>query len=348
MEYICKSCDKKYKSYQSLWNHNKNIHNKTGANMSSKVDITSSFGLHITENSDKKCNYCEKVLSDRKSRWRHEKTCKNKPTIDITTKLENKIEQLEKKIESLENNKAITTTNNNNTNNTNNGTINNNNVQIIINKIGTENINDLNEMEVKEIFANNMESLVKFIQHMNFNSRLPSNHNFCTTSLDGQYLTVFNTEKSEQQKERKKYFFEDLLSRSVSKMEQLYNKYKTQFNNMKRKKIEEDINTLKMIRDRDMNDMLLREMLKKLNLLSYNYKETVMKTWNSPDTIGNKEKTFEEDLDDDDSDIKDIEDIFLRPEYIDSKVIEIYGNDSDCSEIKNLKIKKNIQKNIEV
>jgi hypothetical protein len=162
-----------------------------------------------------------------------------------------------------------------------------------------------------------MESLVKFIQHMNFNSRLPSNHNFCTTSLDGQYLTVFNTEKSEQQKERKKYFFEDLLSRSIGRMEQLYNKYKNNFSKKKQQKIEEDIATLKMIRDRDMNDTLLREMLKKLNLLSYNYKETVLKTWNSPDVSGIKEKTFEEDLEDDDSDIKDIEDIFIKGDYED-------------------------------
>jgi hypothetical protein len=234
--------------------------------------------------------------------------------------MKNKIVELEKKIAELannQNNKNTTISGNNNTNNTNNGTINNNNVQIIINKIGTENINDLNEMEVKEIFANNMESLVKFIQHMNFNSRLPSNHNFCTTSLDGQYLTVFNTEKSEQQKERKKYFFEDLLSRSIGRMEQLYNKYKNNFSKKKQQKIEEDIATLKMIRDRDMNDTLLREMLKKLNLLSYNYKETVLKTWNSPDVSGIKEKTFEEDLEDDDSDIKDIEDIFIKGDYED-------------------------------
>jgi hypothetical protein len=310
MTYNCNICKKEYKSYKTIWQHNNHFH-------PNEV-------IHITPNDNKvrnfQCTQCNKPFTTKQSMLIHMgNNCKKK--INDSEQMKNKIVELEKKIAELannQNNKNTTISGNNNTNNTNNGTINNNNVQIIINKIGTENINDLNEVEVKEIFwsgaLNNLESLVKFIQYLNFNSRLPSNHNFCTTSLDGQYLNIYNTEKSEQQKERKKYFFEDLLSRSVSKMEQLYNKYKTQFNNMKRKKIEEDINTLKMIRDRDMNDNLLREMLKKLNLLSYNYKETVMKTWNSPEVIG-KEKTFEEDLDNDDSDIKDIEDIFLKTDY---------------------------------
>jgi hypothetical protein len=260
--------------------------------------------------------------------------CKNKD--DKTMKLEKEIILLKEQVNKL--------SSNNTTNNTNNGTINNNNnIQIIINKNGTENINELNEIEIKEIFANNFESIIKFIQHMNFNSRLPSNHNFCTTSLEGQYLSVYNTEKSEQMKERKKYFFEDLLSRSVSRMEILYKKNKSKFKKDKQIKIEEDIMTLKDIRDRDMNDVLLREMLKKLNLLSYNYKETVMKTWNNTNIVGHKEKTFEEDLDDDDSDIKDIEDIFIKAEYNDS------DSDSETDKpILKLKTKKLNQDSIEL
>ena len=93
-------------------------------------------------------------------------------------------------------------------------------------------------------------------------------------------------------------------------MEQLYNKNKKNFSNKKQKQIEEDIETLKTIRDKDMNDILLREMLKKLNLLSYNYKEIILNTWNNPD-VTVKEKTFEEDLDEEDMDIKEIESLFI-------------------------------------
>ena len=59
-------------------------------------------------------------------------------------------------------------------------------------------------------------------------------------------------------------------------MEQLYAKYKFNFNETKQMQIEDDINTLKIIKSKDMNDKLLKEMLKKLNLLSYNYKKIVL------------------------------------------------------------------------
>ncbi len=305
MTFFCEICNKNYKSYKTLWNHNNTFHKLEIANIKNK-------------DKDFICQKCSKKFRTKQNLQNHiTNACKKKNEELEITLLKDEIKVLKEKVNQISENKITNNTNSNNS--TNNGTI-NNNVQIIINKIGTENINDLNEKEVKEIFSNNLESLIKFIQHMNFNSRLPSNHNFCTTSLDGQYLTIYNTEKSEQQKERKKYFFEDLLSRSIGRMEQLYNKYKTKFKKDKQIKIEEDILTLKMIRDRDMNDTLLREMLKKLNLLSYNYKETVLKTWNNPDTSGIKEKTFEEDLNDDDSDIKDIEDIFIKDDDSDEEV----------------------------
>lgn len=325
MSYSCSLCKKNYKSYQSIWNHNNRYHKNENCRIELKDNKTRNF----------KCDLCDrKFTTNYNAQYHMLNNCKNKN--DKTIKLEKEIILLKEQVNKL--------SSNNTTNNTNNGTINNNNnIQIIINKNGTENINELNEIEIKEIFANNFESVIKFIQHMNFNSRLPSNHNFCTTSLEGQYLSVYNTENSEQIKERKKYFFEDLLSRSVSRMEMLYKKNKSKFKKDKQLKIEEDIITLKDIRDRDMNDVLLREMLKKLNLLSYNYKETVMKTWNNTNTIGHKEKTFEDDLNDDDSDIKDIEDIFIKAEYNDS------DNESDTDKpILKLKTKKIIQDSIEL
>jgi hypothetical protein len=309
MTYNCDLCNKLYKSYQSLWNHNRNIHPDNN--------------IYII-NKDKKftCKLCNKKFTRKDSLLLHSKNyCKNKNEKNEVQKENNNYDELKNEIIELKNqvNKLsgnIITNNSNNISNniSNNSNNNSNNNIIVINKIGSENINDLNEKEIKEIFSNNIESLIKFVQHTNFNSRLPFNHNFCTTSLDGQYLTVYNVEKSSQEKERKKYFFEELIKRSIIKMEKLYNKYRDNFNKEKQKKIEEDIMILKDIRDRDMNDILLREMLKKLNLLSYNYKEVIMKTWEKPDTIGMKEKTFEEDLDDNGSEmeIKEIESIFMK------------------------------------
>jgi hypothetical protein len=169
----------------------------------------------------------------------------------------------------------------------------------------------LNDNEISEIFDKKIESVIKFIQHLNFNERLPSNHNFCTTSIDGHYLHIYNTDQLTKECDRKKYFFEELLGRSIYKMEQLYAKYKFNFNETKQMQIEDDINTLKIIKSKDMNDKLLKEMLKKLNLLSYNYKKIVLDTWKHGN-LNKKITTFEEDLDTDDEDIKEIKGIFIN------------------------------------
>jgi hypothetical protein len=331
MSYFCDICKKEYKSYKSFWNHNSNVHPNENIIIDRKDNKKRDFS----------CEKCNKKFTTKQSMIYHnDNTCKIKE--NIAEIMKDKIEKLERKIEQLQNNNPhnttnnTTTNNNNNTtnnNNTNNGTVNN---IIYINKFGTENIADLNENEVKEIFSKNLESIIKFVQHLNFNARLPSNHNFCTTSLDGQYLSIYNTDKPNigQLKERKKYFFEDLLHRSVNRMEQLYNKNKKNFPNKKQKQIEEDIETLKTIRDKDMNDILLREMLKKLNLLSYNYKEIILNTWNNPD-VTVKEKTFEEDLDEEDMDIKEIESLFIISNDTENEInytpVEPDNNDDDYS-----------------
>jgi hypothetical protein len=300
MDFKCLLCNKNYKSYQSLWNHNKIKHND----------------IKIKNQEQKKfqCQNCNKKFTRKTNLEYHlENACKN-----------NKITELEKKIQELQ----AQLKNNNNTinNNTNNGTI--NNIKIVINKVGSESIYELNDQEVKEIFDNKLESVVKFIQHLNFNKRLPSNHNFYTTSLDGKYLSIYNTDHqvplelcssarfnplglNVQEKQRKKYFFEDLLSRSIGKMEMLYKRYKNKFNKNKQKQIEEDIDILKEIQNKDMNDVILKEMLNKLNLLSYNYKKIVLDTWSNTDT-NIKEETFEDDLNNNDDDIKEIEDLFIK------------------------------------
>ena len=64
-----------------------------------------------------------------------------------------------------------------------------------------------------------------------------------------------------------------------------------------------------------MNDKLLQEMLKKLNLLSYNYKKIVLDTWKNGNVI-KKAKTFEEDLDSEDEDIKEINELFIKQREI--------------------------------
>lgn len=117
-KFICNICIKNYKSYQSLWNHNKKFHtqistisekistilDKTSTILDEKstilneistfseIEDTSINKIKKTENSE--CNYCEKKLSCYKSLKRHEKICKSKLTTSNETPNLNELQKL--------------------------------------------------------------------------------------------------------------------------------------------------------------------------------------------------------------------------------------------------------------
>jgi hypothetical protein len=70
MDFRCKSCNKEYSSYQSLWNHTKKFH---------------------TERSEKiyMCRFCEKIYDKKNSRWSHEQKCKNNKLVILETLINN-------------------------------------------------------------------------------------------------------------------------------------------------------------------------------------------------------------------------------------------------------------------
>ena len=85
-EYKCKICNKKYKSYQSLWNHNNKFHDSINlkkseiqCNLTEKspknCKISSIFNTKIA--SEYFCRYCKKIYYNKNSRWSHEQKCKN-------------------------------------------------------------------------------------------------------------------------------------------------------------------------------------------------------------------------------------------------------------------------------
>jgi hypothetical protein len=105
MTFFCNICNKNYKSYQSLWNHNKKYHNNPSSlcnqnviNMSSLEDDTSVYY----------CRKCNKEFNARQNKWRHEKTCKfinsnecptiNELLVQKNIKLEEKIDDMSKVI----------------------------------------------------------------------------------------------------------------------------------------------------------------------------------------------------------------------------------------------------------
>jgi hypothetical protein len=149
MKHFCDHCKKDYSSYKTLWIHNKKFHQNT--------EIVNNIKPRNFE-----CKYCNKKFTTKQNMLQHiGNTCK---LVDKeTVKLEKQIELLQKEIKGFKSSSITNNNTNNSNNNTNNGTINN---IIVINKIGTENISDLNDNEISEIFDKKIESVIKFIQHL--------------------------------------------------------------------------------------------------------------------------------------------------------------------------------------
>jgi hypothetical protein len=299
MEFKCIQCKKDYSSYQSLWNHNKKFHtndsnvdkHKININQHSnqhKININQPEENNIQQPKTLECKNCHKIFSFIQSRWRHEKKCKEKDTTNNEIiELKEEINKLKTEITKKANKKTI----NNNHGNIQNGHIINN---ITINKIGNENLSLLNDNEITTIFNKELEGITTFIELLNFNERLPENHSYCTTSLESKFLSVYNSETNKIEKDRKKYFFDKLLGTTVDRIQILYNSNKTKFSKIKQKLIEDNIKKLKTFKNYDFNNKILKEMINKMNLVTYNKKSIVQKTWHED---SDSEDDFQKDLD---------------------------------------------------
>jgi hypothetical protein len=284
-DYSCELCNKYYKDLSGLWYHNKKYHSKISIKSQPKsqhVDIESkpkvSQNGNIKDNKNKNnysCEHCGKIYKHKQSKYRHQKICNNK---NKHQELETEINNLKNKIANLETKnvtKIIKNYNNGNIINNNNS----NNCGISISKAGNENVEKLDYNEISKIFDLEISSVIKLIELINFDENKPQYHSFCSTALESPYLSVYNVDTKSIDKERKKYFFEDIICKSIQKHEILFNKYKNKFMPPKRQKIIDNIKNLKRIRDSGFNDKILQEMLRNLNLLSYNKRQIIKNTW---------------------------------------------------------------------
>ena len=79
--YQCISCKKFYKSYKSLWNHNRKFHNNDVVECGSNVAVgknTNEVEIKKNELEIKKfyCKFCEKIFNHNSNRCKHQKICK--------------------------------------------------------------------------------------------------------------------------------------------------------------------------------------------------------------------------------------------------------------------------------
>ena len=252
-KYLCKICDKHYKTANGLWKHNDKYHKKI-------------------EVSDYTCKVCGKVYNNRNSKYKHQKKCKINNNQMETIKEE--LTKIKSELEIVKN-KPATINNINNIKNINKGII-NKGVMNYIKPPGTEDISLITEKEAEKILENEMNCLIALVDYVNFNEKYPENHSFCTTALNDKYISTINTETLTIEKQRKKDFFDLMLTNSLKVINVLYDKLKSK-KNPKALKYKENID--KLTDFVVVNNKGKKAYVEMMNTLSFNKRHLTQTTW---------------------------------------------------------------------
>jgi hypothetical protein len=295
--YYCKICNKKYASSSSLWNHNTRYHYGINTNIieTSESDLKTSENIlqnseseiKPTEKKKYNCRKCNKIFNNIKTRWSHEKICKNKIILEDNKSTESK----EKIVNNIITNNTNNTTNNNTTNN---GTINN----ITINNFGNESVNNLTTKEIKKLANMNLNAYSYIIELLNFNKNSPENHNFCTTSLEGDYINYYNKKNNKIEKMNKKTFLDKVLNVAITKLEDII--FRLEFN-MNDDIIDEQYFTKLQETAAKSNNLITKHRKSyhtNINEISYNNKEIVLDTWKNIQQSNDKHDTDDSSMSD--------------------------------------------------
>jgi hypothetical protein len=329
MDIICKFCNKKYASYSSRSNHIKKFHNQESTICNTNVTLCNKNVTNCNNNDSSNyiCKLCKENFNNRQTKWRHEKTCKqeNKQEIELLKIL---LSEMNKKISKLEREK-----NKSNNKNINNGSINNGKIinNININAPGQE-LMTLTKDDIDTIFKANIKSVITYIEKTNFDKEKKYNHNFCTTNQNGKYLLHYDEESSSIKSTKKKYFYQEMISNAVFRIESSYNKYKSKFKKDKQEKIQDIITRLKEIKDYDFNNKILKSLLDELNLLSYNSRNIVLDTWNEseiPPSLDEKK-------------VSDVSEYFLKYQPVVDTITKLQNSKSLSCDTDSDKVVKNM------
>ena len=255
MSHKCKECNKIFKSKSGLWKHFNNHRNEIEE-------------INRNQENDIFCSYCNKQLAYRQGKWRHEQKCKliSKPTVS------EQIKQLSDEIQKIKENPINNVLNNNN--NSNNQTT--NNIQLIINPIGSEDINKLSFAECREILDKKLNCITHMAEKLNFNRNMPENHSYCVTAINDKHATVINPETNTLTKTDKETLFDKLLISYFDKLETIAKNSK--FKNREREEYSNIIKQLKELLFQ--KKRYIKRYYMDLNYMSYNNKDLVKNTWN--------------------------------------------------------------------
>ena len=129
----------------------------------------------------------------------------------------------------------------------------------------------------------NNNPLIDIISLLNFNENLPENHSFCNTSLEGDYVSVINTDNNKIEKKNKHEFYDKVLNSSFDKIDQisiileLDNDIKELLKDKYKKHLDKKMNHIK---NTFFTDKVYHNSYKtNINELSYNNKDIISITW---------------------------------------------------------------------
>lgn len=251
MDFICKNCNKVYKSRVGLWKHNK-------------------ICILLIDEKKYVCKFCTKSFSCRQSRWTHQKTCQQKDThllkeAETVAELKNKIKMLESK-PTIQNNII-----------NDNKIINNYTQNIVISSSpGFEAIDHLTTEQKKFIMNKGLSSLMYLIETTNFDKSKPENHSYCVTALNDKHASMVDTKTNSIIKTDKNELYDKVLAGNLNKLEKL--SADGEFEQKEKKQYIETVERLK--NTLFLNKKGIKKYYSEINLLSYNNKDLIQETWN--------------------------------------------------------------------
>jgi hypothetical protein len=107
-EFYCNYCNKKYKTYKTLWEHNKKFHiidnNNSSTIINQNQPIINQLSTNINQSTNEinsniqhkyECKYCSKIYNILQSKWKHEQKCKEEKEKNDKVIDDNKQKELE-------------------------------------------------------------------------------------------------------------------------------------------------------------------------------------------------------------------------------------------------------------
>ena len=241
-KFICKICNNYYKSYQSLWNHNRRFHpnlNHSEQNMSISMSILSHSEPKLILF---KCDFCDKEYKHIQSKNRHQKKCmliyKNKceklekENLELKNKYEkhnNEIKELKEQLLEMMNkqckmhHQTFNKIQNQLTNNFYGSTENYNNFFINLVQLGNENlVETLSKKEQLFILKKKYQSLNYLVDYIHCNDKFPEFNNVIITNLQNNVAYKYDQNKKKFIAIKKDELIDDIIYYRMGDLEEFY------------------------------------------------------------------------------------------------------------------------------